>query len=186
MQQYRKYSLWAVVVLLLALVVAMSARAGDTDDYAVSVKIGETYVLYYGTVSMVLDSIGNHYTQAMHIQELTQGNAYIWALTSNPNTGTEDVDVTAQYSMDGTTWLAGSGIDGLTQMGATSVADTVNIITAVRQAAYAPAKWTRILFDGQTGNTKCVVSWWMLFRKGEPFRGSGGDRSWYGVQNVTN
>lgn len=179
----KKYSIFAVIFLLL-LLVTMPAMAGDTYNYAVSTKIGENYVLYYGTVNTTSDSIGNHYTQAMFIQELTANNAYIWAVTSNPNTGTEKVDVTAQYSMDRTTWISSTAaIDGLNDLGATSVPDTINVIVGARQVAYGPARWMRILFDGQAGNTKCTVTWYVLLRKSEDFRGSKGDQSWYGVMD---
>ena len=78
---------------------------------------------------------------------------------------------------------AKTAIDGLNDLGATSVADTINIIIGARQPQYAPARWMRILFDGQAGNTKCTVSWWVLFRKSEGFIGSKGDQSWYGVMD---
>jgi len=179
--KYNLFKIGILIVLLLAF--SVCGWAGTTDDETVSVKIGETYVLYYGTIDMSDDTTGTFKTQAMHFQELSEGTAYAYVVCSEA--GTEDVNVTAEYSMDGTNFVAASAIDGLDACGTTAKQDTVDIITGVEQVKHRVGKWIRLSFVGQTGNGDTTISWWILFRKGEPFRGSGGDKSWYGTKDVT-
>jgi hypothetical protein len=176
---FRKYILFALILVLVPCLLF----AGDTYNQTVSVKVGESYVMYYGTVDMSDDSTGNFYTQAMFLHDLNLGNGYLWAVCSNPNTGTEDVNVTCQYSMDRTTWLSDTALDGFDALGTTSVCDTVNVITGTNSTKFRTGRWIRILFDGQTGNTECTVSWWLILPKNEPFLGSKLDKSWYGIEN---
>ena len=177
----KKYSIWSVVTLLLFVAMLSPCWAGDTYNQTVSFKIGESYVMYYGTVDMTDDTVGNFYTQACFLHELNHNNAFIYAVCSEA--GTEDVNVTAEYSMDRTTWLAGTAIDGLDQLGTTSLVDTINVVTGAQQNAYYVGRWIRLKFDGQTGNGDTTVSWWMVFRKNTPYVGSRGEASWYGVMN---
>ncbi len=159
----RKIVLYLFVLILF---VSMPVFAGDTYEQAVSMKILPTGVVYSGTVDMTADSIGNFYTNAMYIGCCNSNNAMIQAVCSNV-TGTEDVNVFAQYAQtpDGTYVLAseasGSIIDALST---TTINDTINVTTAVGCKVYPTNLWLSLKFDGQASSGLTTITWYVFLK----------------------
>ncbi|MBC8458851.1 MAG: hypothetical protein H8D67_12730 [Deltaproteobacteria bacterium] len=152
-------------VLVLALFVSMPAFSGDTYEQTVNREIFPTGVMYWGTVDMTSDSVGNFYTDAMFVGNCNTNNAFIWAYCSEA--GTEDVNVFAQYAQmpDGTYVLAaeasGKIIDAL---GTTATQDTITVTAGVSCKVYPTARWLSLKFDGQTGNPLTTVTWYVFLK----------------------
>lgn len=168
-----------VICLALLLMFQTLLFAGDTYEQAVSRKVFASGVLYYGTVDMTADSIGNFYTNAMFVGNCNTNNAHIWAVCSNVS-GTEDVNVFAQYSQlpDGTyidaAQASGKIIDALST---TTVTDTINVTVGVACTVYPTARWLSLKFDGQTANPLTTVSWYVFLKFDTPI-GSDWVKNW--------
>ena len=109
----------------------------------------------------------------MRISDLNSGHCYIGAICSDV-TGTEDVNVLVEYSFDRTNALAtalnSGAIDDMDALGTTMKIDTVDVIGGANCGYYKAALWMRLKFDEQTNNPATVISWWLTFKKNEPFK----------------
>lgn len=152
-------TMMAVVVLS-----GFTAILGTTYNQAVSVSEGQTSVSYYGTVDMTADTTGTWYTQDMYIADMNESAAYIRAVASNV-AGTEDVNVTVEFSNDRITWdTVGDVIDNLST---TVKYDTLSTVAGVALAQFKTNRWMRIKFVGQTGNPATTISWYAFLQKNE-------------------
>jgi len=161
----RKIFLFAMVlVMLFAFIIPV--YAGDTYEQTVRRRVFSTGVLFYGTVDMTADSVGSWYTNSMFIGNCNTNNAMIWAICSNV-TGTEDVNVFAQYSQeyDGT-WVLADSASGkiIDALGTTTKRDTINVIDGVNDSTYPAARWLSLKFIGQTSNPLTTVSWYVFLK----------------------
>jgi len=157
-----------VLMFLFLILFWSNAFSGDTYNYAVTTKGNlESKLIYQGKIDMSDDTTGNHYTKWMYITDFNNNDAYIWAVCSEA--GTEDVNVTAEYSMNAdstsTGFVAGTAIDGLDALGTTPKVDTVNVVTGTADVKFKAARMVRFKFDGQTGNGDTTVSWWFVLRR---------------------
>lgn len=148
-----------VAVLVLS---GFTAILGTTYNQTVNISEGETTVSYYGTVDMSADTTGTWYTQDMYIGDMNESAAYIRAVASDV-TGTEDVNVTVEFSNDRLTWdTVGDVIDNLN----TSVVyDTLSTVAGTALAQYKANRWMRIKFVGQTGNPSTTLTWYAFLQK---------------------
>lgn len=157
-----------LIVLLIGFALPLFA-AGTSVIYDKPVtvreaKSGGTWVEYSGTAATVIastDSIGTHYTQAMYIKEFNQENAYWRAVMSNSARGTEDCNVTVQYSDDRTTWVTGNKIKD--QLTTTAIADTLNVQAKVGDVYFRTYQWMRLKLEYQAGNPYLTTLTWSIY-----------------------
>ena len=166
-----KYVKFLLVGLLIAVVASLFAAAnGTTSNTSVYVDVGpagSNYVLFYGTTptTEATDSIGIHYTKAMYIADFNQTEyAYFFLDMYNSATGTEDCNVTVQYSYDLTNWVAGAANSGLIkdQLTTTAVTDTLNVINGTSDTNFHIYPYMRLKFDYQAGNPIGTYVTWKI------------------------
>lgn len=126
-------------------------------------------VRYYGTTTTAAtDSIGTHYTQAMWIGPLTANNAFYTMVMSNDAGGTEDCNVSLEYSLDRETWFLASLASGVIkdQLTTTAIYDTLNVQNGSSDPYYKIGLWMRLKFAYQAGNPiGTTLSWSVVFDK---------------------
>lgn len=154
-------------LMILVLCMAPFVFSGDTYDQTVySIDLGKT-IIFYGTVDMSSDTVGNFYTQAIDITDINADHCYVTAVCSEG--GTEDVNALVQYSQDKTTWLNetknSAAIDGLDAIGTTTKVDTVDVLVGASSTCYKSFRYMCLKFDGQTGNPDITVTWYLVFQK---------------------
>ena len=135
------------------------------ENHKAYVKVGKSYIMYYGTVDMSSEAEGNHYTQALFIAEFNEGHGYLSAVCSE--VGIEDVDVYVEYSQDLSTWVSGGEITGLNGLGTTMKTDTVDVINGAQNIRWKAWRWIRFKFDGQAGNDDTTVTWRFLLMRNQ-------------------
>lgn len=156
-------SMRSVFTLLVVFCLAIVFMAADSYDNTVSCAEGEFDVTYLGSTSFSAGATDNHYTQAMYIGDCNYYDAFFAGWTDA--VANDDVNIYVQYSMDRETWklsTANSGqiIDDLHD--GTVQADTINVYGGTRDVLYNSARWMRLYFDGQSGNTTAVDVTWMV------------------------
>jgi len=166
----RLQTLLMILCLVIVSVSVQAAAIDSTFNVASHPDEGATYVRYAGTVDMSADSVGTYFTQALFIGDANQGTAVLRAVCSNV-TGTEDVTVYAQFSMDRKNWDDAGAIK--TSLG-TSFAYTDSVGKA-QSTWYKGDLWVRFRIVGNTGNAPTTVSWDLFVPKttGAPPRGDG-------------
>jgi len=128
-------------------------------------------VRYYGTVSTTVagtDSVGIDYTKACFIANLNSSNAYFYTIMTNSTRGTEDANISVQYSLDRTTWFLGSQASGVIkdQQSTTATIDTLNVQTGVTDPNYDVGLYVRLKWDYQAANpAENTGSWSIVFTK---------------------
>jgi hypothetical protein len=157
------------VVLLMALVPVLFGA--DAYNETVKVRVTPSKVIYFGTVTCSGSTDNSFYTQAMRIADCNLGNAYIGAVCS-ALTGTEDVNVKIEYSLDRTNWLDSSVNNGVIIDNVTTnmKIDTLNVYRGVYCTYYPAALWMRVEIDEQPSNPACVVSWYVILPKSENYK----------------
>ena len=175
-----KNRLFVSFICLVLMIFAVQCFAAGTstlwnrDTYKDEGAPGSAWVHYYGSTATVIantDSIGTHYTKAMWIGDYNQLNCYYSMVMSNSARGTEDCNVTIQYSADGdTSWYAGSVSSGKIkdQLTTMQVQDTVNVIVGVNDDNYPTGLWCRLKFENQAGNPYLTTLTWHLFFRKDP------------------
>ena len=176
-----------LISLVVMLLLVGSLYAGNTYEQAVKSQEYGGYVVFSGTVDMTADSIGNFYTNWIDIGNLKGDYGILLVRCSSPNTAVEDVNVYAQFSPTTTTAdaMAAFAITGLDQVVNTTLGDTIGVQVGVKKVDWN-YRYVSFYFDGQTGNGKCVVSWWFYAKKTEPFYGNQGKDSWINIQKRAN
>ena len=152
------------LIVVLVLVGAFAAQAGTADDVTVNVINRTGKLAYYGTVTIeAADSTGEiNYTQAMYIGGVNASDA----LGRFVCTGTTaDQNVFVEYSIDGTTWTAGTTDTDLDALGNTAVVDTFGMANGTNEGIFHTFMWMRLKFVAGQDVTVGVVSWAVVFIK---------------------
>jgi hypothetical protein len=159
-----------ILVLFFVSFIAQ-VQAADIYDEAVKVYETPTDIVYYGQTYYAAargtgDSLTTHFTQFFEILNCNDNDAYIFAYCSDV-AGTEDVNILAYYSMDTDTAIVSSLNSGviIDQLTTAPAGDTLNVYGGAQDELFGGARWMRLGFDGQTGNTNCYVYWWVSFKK---------------------
>ena len=172
MKKYIKIFVMLAVFSMVALTL-YAAATGVTYNTTTRVSVGpkgSNYVLFSGQTpaTVVGDSIGVMYTKAMYIADFNQTTYAYFMLDMYDATGTEDCDVTVEYSYDLTNWVVGSAASGVIkeQLTPAGVSDTLNVINLVSDTNFHVYPWMRLKFDYQTGNpTGTYVLWYIRMAK---------------------
>lgn len=149
--------LFVSLVLAAAVLPAQAQTNLTTTQAAVLVQEGPGYVVYSATV----DTVGTDTfrTPAFHIGGLDKTcattclNLFAEAWASN-GTGTEDVDITVEFSSDvgqPSNWDAASA-NAFTQVTTTAQFDTLSTIAGAVDQEFRSARWVRLVVAGQSGN----------------------------------
>lgn len=168
MKHFKKGILASLLVAVM-LLPSGSTYAGDTYNQAINKVEGDSWILYWGQIAFVTDSIGNFYTRAFQIGDSNVIDGMMTLSIANV-TGTEDVNVTLQYSKDKTT---GNFTDGLSdsdldQVQTTVIDDTVGTADGVVDKKFHGNLLCRIKADGQTSNPELtVLKYWVFLRKND-------------------
>lgn len=157
--------LFLFLSILLLVNMTTAADVSNTTAYAKEGDPGNVWVHYFGSITtLAADSTDTHYTKAMWIAPFNKELAYFYMVMSNAATGTEDCNVTIQYSFDRTTWYAGAAASGVIkdQLTTTAVSDTVNTIVGVSDHHFNTALWMRLACDMQAGNPIATTLTWRI------------------------
>lgn len=144
---------------------AATGTVKNTDSYYTEGPVGSNYVKYWGVTdaTAATDSVGIHYSKALYIAPFAGTTTYALVFLDMYNSalGTEDCNVSMEYSNDLATWVAGAGVikDQLTT---TEVVDTVNVVTGTTDGRFNTFDYMRFKFDYQTGNPTLTYVTWVL------------------------
>ena len=155
---------------IMAFIMPLQLQA-QTYDAPVNVTEGSTYVRYMANVKITAETAT--YTQAMLLAEANRDTAFIRAYFANLE-GSEDVDVTIEFSNDLKKWTAGSATL-ITALGSSAVYDTLNVVEGAEYAQYHGSVWFRLVFSGQTSNPTNIATFDLFLPKnyGAPPLGAG-------------
>jgi hypothetical protein len=158
-----KYKLFALFVILL-LAVAPAVMAATHANQTVSTVERTGKLMYSGTVTFADSASGAiYYTQAMYIGAVNAVDGYGYYICSEA--GTEDVNVTYEYSFDAANWFAGTTDSDLDALGTTAVWDTVGIVQGADEVKYHGAVFYRIKFTAGQNMNSSTVTWENTFTK---------------------
>lgn len=163
----------ALIMLVGLLVVGVSsvfpaANATVYNKTALYEDFGSKIRYYGSATTAATDCVGIHYTQACFIGPLTSTNAMYRIVMSNDAGGTEDCNVSVEYSLDRETWFAASLASGVIkdQQSTTATIDTLNVQTGSSDPYYKIGLWFRLKFDYEAGNPiGTTLSWNVVFDK---------------------
>lgn len=162
--------IFLIFTLLVTLLLSGIVSAADTYDKNVTL-LSESKFHKLVRVDQFLfsDSTGNYYSEPINLAGLNVSDGYIQVLHTNV-TGTEDIDVTLQYSFTKSnfgTWTTGTADANLTQLtGGTAVYDTLGIADGADQILFHSSVWLRVKYDGQSGNPSATqVTTYLWFTK---------------------
>lgn len=135
------------------------AEAANSSNNTVSFFEGEDFILYYGTIAFSSDSTANHFTKAMDISECNNEIGGLQVVCSNV-TGTEDVNVTLQYS-NYLSYFHPSVTDSIDNVAIAAKIDSVGA-----DPNFYKTRYMRLKADGQAGNPAAtVLSYYILLDK---------------------
>lgn len=152
---------WMILAALLLVCAPVLAGTHYNETVNVTTEANtKGQIIYHGTVTFADSASGAiYYTQAMWIGGCNVNNLYGYLVCSE--VGTEDVDVTLEYSRDLVTWVAGSEVKNA--QGTTATFDTLNIIAGAKQLPYLVFPWVRWKFlAGSTMSTNEMVLTWVV------------------------
>ena len=143
--------------------------AADTYDKNVTlIAEGAKFKLLRVDAFTMTDSEGNYYSEPINLGGWNVSDGYIQITHANI-TGTEDVDVTYQYSYTKSnfgTWTAGTADANVTQLtGGTAANDTLGIAGGTDQILFHNSLWMRVKYDGQTGNPQVTLTTYIWLNK---------------------
>ncbi len=150
------------VIVLLSLL-SFGLIAGDNYNQQTFVQESEKRLIYRVSFTMT-DSTGNYYSKRMYIGDANVNDGHIQIVQTN-EAGTEDVDYTLQFSYDGKTFTSSSADDELTQVGTSTVSDTLGIVDGSNDNNFHNFPFMRLKADGQSGNPQTTVTVYVNLRK---------------------
>lgn len=144
----------AFLLMLLALAGPATAVLAQTFDTPATPDEGHTYIHYFGTVDMSPDSLDSYHTQALLVGNANQGAAILQGIAAD-STGTEDINIFAEFSQDLKSWhqLTPAVVDSQ------SITVTYTSLHTAAGDTLDGSLWLRLHFDGQTGNSPTTVRW---------------------------
>lgn len=175
--------IFLVFLIFIICLLPLSSMAADKQNNAVSKIEGDTWILYYGVISMIsTDTTDNHFTQAMYIAGCNKDYGYI-QIVANDSAGTEDANGLLEYSnavqssgvIAHATFAGITTNAGLDQIQTTVKRDTVGVVLGTDDD-FKNSMWMRIKLDGQTSNPHSLWNWWIWLYKdtGTPKNGVAG------------
>lgn len=178
-----RYLFSIIMVMLLVLGIPQTGTAADTTNCAVSYYEGDTWIVYYGTVTFgSAGGTDNAYSQAMSIADVSNvadQYAYI-QIWFTDGVGTEDANGTVQFSNSTTaTTFSGTADANLDQIQVTVKTDTIGVVNGALDGLRGN-RYMRLKLDGQTGNPNgAVCNYYIKIPKaaGAPKRGVAGSKN---------
>jgi len=157
------------MILAFFVMASMVSAADSTNASSISILEGDTWLIYYGTITTGTDSTANHNSQAMFIgsSNAEYGGIQVY-FTNIP--GTEDANGILKYSNDPAVKLANfssTTYAGLDQISTTAKFDTLGVNAGVNDM-FKYSAWMVLQLDGQAGHPAgAVASFFIYLRKNE-------------------
>lgn len=156
---------------LFFLIVCLFAQMFAADNYNQTVTLiaeGSKFKLLRVDAFAMTDQEGNYYSEPINLGGWNTVDGYIQIQHTN-ETGTEDIDVTLQYSYTKSnfgTWTDGGSDGDLEQLtGGTTLNDTLGIADTVDQIVFHDSLWMRVKVDGQASNPATTVTIYVWLNK---------------------
>jgi hypothetical protein len=153
------------IVLALFLMANIAMAADSTNASSTTILEGDTWLIYYGTITTGSDSTANHHSSAFYIGEanLEYGGLQIY-FTNIP--GTEDANGILGYSNDPAvdlTYFNFTTYPDLDQISTTVKWAKVGAPTDSTECDFKEANWMVIKLDGQAGHPAGAVANFFLY-----------------------
>jgi hypothetical protein len=151
--------------MILLLAIAPSIMAGTHANQTVNDPIERWgKLIYSGTVIFADSASGAIYkTQSMLISAVNVEDGYGYYICSEA--GTEDVNVTYEYSFDNSNWFAGTTDSDLDALGTTAVWDTIGVVQNSNELKYHSCVFFHIVFTAGQNMNSTTVTWNTSFIK---------------------
>jgi hypothetical protein len=154
-----------LILLIVPLLIGLPLMAAESNyDESVTDVDFPGKLTYKGTVTFSDSGSGDaYYTQAFSISGVADAYGYGRFVCSE--VGTEDVNVFVEYSIDKTTWTAGTTDSDLDAVGTTAVNDTIGIVQGSAEYLYQTYPYARLKFVAGQAINATTMTWSISFNK---------------------